>query len=71
MADGPARIGTEAVHSKLQGYRTIGGLVGCSRDVLDQRQESSAFLNTLFKGGIELPQCCLGLPACRDVGEED
>ena len=60
VAHGPARIGTEAVHGILQGHRARGGLVGGPRDVLDQRQEGGAFLDTLFKAGIEGAQGLLG-----------
>ena len=60
VGEGPACIGTEAVHGILQGHRTAGRLVGSPRHILDQGQEGGAFLDALVEGGRELPQRCLG-----------
>ena len=60
VADGPARIGTDAVEGILQGHRTRGGLVGGPGDALDQRQEGGVFLHALFEGGGELAIASLG-----------
>ena len=51
VTDGPAGIGTEAIHGILQGHRTTGGLVRSPGDVLDQHQEGRALRHALFEGG--------------------
>ena len=51
----------------LQSLRTAGGLVGGTRDVLQQLQEGGALLDALFEVGLPLRQHLLGLLAHGDI----
>src|SRR5262249_47055505 len=61
VAYGPAHIGADTVHGKLQGLRTTRRLIGRNGDVLEQLQEGRTLGDPLFECSIESGQALLTL----------